>query len=247
LGQLLAGRSTEEYRFTSVEIKELARRIDGVFIPERDDSDGWIYFAEIQFQSDDRLYERLMTETFLYLGQYRPAHLWCCVAIWARASLDGGVPLYYRRLQEIGLLQVVYLDDLPEGESLGVSLLRLVSIEERRVDEVLTVLKGQLVAIADTSFQREIVELIEKVLVYKFPRLTPEELAAMFGQQELEQTRFYQELVGRGLERGLVRGRLEGKLEAIPNMVALGLTAEQIAGALGLELAVVQTAIAGMD
>jgi predicted transposase YdaD len=248
LGELLGEGSTDGYRFTSVEIKELARRIDGVFIPQRDDFERWIYFAEIQFQPDDRLYERLMTEAFLYLGQYRPAHLWCCVAIWARASLDGGVPLYYRRLQEIGLLQVVYPNNLPEEESLGVSLLRLVSIEERRVEEVLTVLKGQLVAIADASLKREIVELIEKVLVYKFPRLTPEELAAMFSQQELEQTRFYQELVRRGLEQGLEqgleRGRLEGKLEAIPNMVALGLTAEQIAGALGLELAVVQDAIA---
>ena len=69
----------------------------------------------------------------------------------------------------------------------------------------------------------------------------------MFGQQELEQTRFYQELVRRGLEQGLEQGRLQGKLEAIPKMAALGLTVEQIAGALELDLAAVQEEVAKLD
>jgi len=34
LGELLKESSTANYRFTSVEIKELSRRIDGVFVPQ---------------------------------------------------------------------------------------------------------------------------------------------------------------------------------------------------------------------
>ena len=247
LGELLGDSSTAGYGFTSVEIKALARRIDGVFVPQGDNPQGRIYFAEVQFQRDERFYERLITETFLYLGQYRPERAWCCVAIWARSRLDGGIPVHYRSLQESGLLRVVYLDALVAKRSLGFSLLRLISVKETQVGAVLREVEEELSGIGDASLERELIELIEQMLVYKFPRLTPEEIAAMFGQQELEQTRFYQELVRRGLEQGLERGRREGKLEAIPRMAALGLTVEQIAGALELDLAVVQEEVAKLD
>jgi len=69
--------------------------------------------------------------------------------------------------------------------------------------------------------------------------MTSEEIAAMFGQQELEQTRFYQDVLN--------RGQLKAKREVIPNLLALGLTVEQIAGALELDLAVVQEEVAKLD
>ena len=162
LGELLEDISTANYLFTSVEIKELARRIDGVFIPQAENTQQRLYFVEVQFQPDDRLYERLVTEAFLYLGQYRPSYLWRCVAIWAKSNLDGGVPLYYQELQAIGLLQIVYLDQLPEGQSLGLSLLRLVLVEEERVAAELSKLEEQLDAIRNAGLEREIVELIRE-------------------------------------------------------------------------------------
>ena len=256
LGELLKESSTANYRFTSIEIKELSRRIDGVFVPQSDDVEQRLYFVEVQFQPDDRIYERLITEAYLYLGQYRPDYRWRCVAIWAKSSLDGGIPLYYQEMVEIGLLKVVYLDQLPEGESLGLSLLRLVLIEEEQISVELSLLERQLDAISNASLEREIVELIEKVLIYKFPRLSSEELAAMFGQQELEQTRFYQDVLQRGRKEGRVEGReeglvegreegfIEGKLDAIPNLLSLNLTAERIAEILQLDLARVQNEIA---
>jgi predicted transposase/invertase (TIGR01784 family) len=60
------------YNFSSVEIKELARRIDGLFLPKPEYTEDPIYFVEVQFQPDDDLYWRLITEAFLYLNQYRP-------------------------------------------------------------------------------------------------------------------------------------------------------------------------------
>ncbi|WNF15225.1 flagellar assembly protein H [Microcystis aeruginosa] len=46
-----------------------------------------------------------------------------------------------------------------------------------------------------------------------------------------------------GLERGLERGKLEAKLESIPRLLALGLSVEQIAQALDLDLEQVRQAI----
>jgi predicted transposase/invertase (TIGR01784 family) len=46
-----------------------------------------------------------------------------------------------------------------------------------------------------------------------------------------------------GLEQGLERGKLEGKLESIPRLLALGLSVEQIAQALDLDLEQVRQAI----
>lgn len=50
---------------------------------------------------------------------------------------------------------------------------------------------------------------------------------------DLKQTRVYQE----GLEDGKREGRVEGKLEAVPRLLKLGLTLEQVAEALELEIA----------
>lgn len=50
------------YQFTSVEIKELARRIDGLFLPKPEFTEDTIYFVEVQFQRDDDIYWRIITK-----------------------------------------------------------------------------------------------------------------------------------------------------------------------------------------
>lgn len=54
----------------------------------------------------------------------------------------------------------------------------------------------------------------------------------MFGFSELKQTKIYQE--------AKQEGKTEGKLEAIPLMLNLGATVEQIAEALGLDIELVR-------
>jgi len=73
-------------------------------------------------------------------------------------------------------------------------------------------------------------------LVYKFPTMDRQEIEAMFGISELKQTRVYQE----AKEEGKEEGKIEGKLESVPRLLALGLTVEQIAQALDLEIGQVQ-------
>lgn len=89
--------------------------------------------------------------------------------------------------------------------------------------------------IAD-EVQQELVQLIETIIVYKFPHLSREEIEQMLGVSELKQTRVYQE--------AKLEGKLEGKLEAVPYMLTLGATVEQIAEALNLDVEQVRQAAA---
>lgn len=95
--------------------------------------------------------------------------------------------------------------------------------------------------------QKQLLELIETILVYKLPNISREEIEAMFGLSELKQTRVYQEAKQEGKEEGKEEGKQEGrfeaKLEAVPKLLALGLSVEQISQALDLDVAQVQQAL----
>jgi predicted transposase YdaD len=58
----------------------------------------------------------------------------------------------------------------------------------------------------NTEIQEQVLELIETVLVYKFPKLSRQEIEAMFTYSDLKQTRVYQEAREEGEQRGEQRG-----------------------------------------
>jgi len=62
----------DDYEFTSREVKQLAFRMDGLFLPKTSAGNKPFYLVEVQFQPDDDLYHRIFSELFLYLRQYQP-------------------------------------------------------------------------------------------------------------------------------------------------------------------------------
>ena len=52
----------DNYTFASVEVKQTAFRIDGVFTPKPGVAEQTVIFTEFQFQKDEVLYERLFSE-----------------------------------------------------------------------------------------------------------------------------------------------------------------------------------------
>ena len=70
----------EQYTFGSVEVKQSAFRIDGVFIPKPDATDQAIIFVEVQFQKDPGLYDRLFSEILMYLAQKPDVADWRAMA-----------------------------------------------------------------------------------------------------------------------------------------------------------------------
>lgn len=239
------------YKFSSVEIKALSFRIDGIFLPQKRDRACPIYFTEVQFQPDPQIYWRFVTESFLYLGQSKPKRHWQAVLIFARKSLDPGVPPEYQFLVDTQQLQVFYLKELAldEPPELGIEMLKLILEPQKtavvRARRLVTQAEDQ---VSDASLKRDVIGLIQDVMVYKFPKRPRQEIEAMFGLEDLRKTRYYQDVAAEEREAGRVEGRTEGrtegKLEAVTDLVALGLTPKQIAKALKLDLKLVKQALA---
>ncbi len=64
-----ASAQENNYKFSSIEVKQLSFRLDGLFLPTEENSDRPLYLVEVQFQPDENLYYRLFSEFFLFLRQ----------------------------------------------------------------------------------------------------------------------------------------------------------------------------------
>ena len=82
--------NAERYVFEAVEVKETSFRLDGVFMPP--DRAGVVYFAEVQFQPDELLYERMDAEIgiFVYRNRAQLAD-WAAVVIYPTLK-SGTIP-----------------------------------------------------------------------------------------------------------------------------------------------------------
>ncbi|MEG4117137.1 Rpn family recombination-promoting nuclease/putative transposase [Microcoleus sp. N9_B4] len=249
----LIDRSPDEataYEFTSREIKQLAFRIDGLFLPKTEEPEKPFYLAEVQFQPDADLYYRIFGELFLYLRQYKPLNPWRVVVIYPNRRIEHEQMLQFQELLTSQRVQRIYLDELPEAadRSLGVKVVKLViepaetAAEQAR--QSIAMARQQL---SDPTVLRDLINLIETIIVYKLPQKSREEIAAMLNLSELRQTRFYQEVKQEGLEEGLEQGKQEGerqaKLEAIRRTIGLGINLETIAQLLDLSLEFVRQTI----
>ncbi|MBD2570894.1 Rpn family recombination-promoting nuclease/putative transposase [Anabaena lutea] len=229
------------YSFTSVEVKETSFRMDGILIPPIYATDLPIVFVEVQGYRDTKkvLYSSFISEIFLYLYDYQPVNDWEGVLIFTKRSLDPGLPRNYRVFGSSEQFHRIYLDELNENTdiSLGLSLLQLVGLREElattRGRELITRTRQE---VTDAKTQSKFIELIETVFVYKFPDSMREEIEAMLGLNELKQTRVYREALEEGLEQGLE----QGKLKAVPLLLKAGITVEEIAKQLGVDLAAVR-------
>lgn len=246
----LINRSPEEaatYEFTSREVKQLAFRLDGVFLPTTKSPEKPFYLVEVQFQPDEELYYRLFGELFLYLRQYQPPHPWQVVVIYPTRSIEREQTLQFGELLTLNRVRRIYLDELGEvaEQSLGVRVVKLVIEPEETAGALAKHLIEQArQQLTDEAVKRELIDLIETIIVYKLPQKSREEIEAMLGLSELKQTKVYQEAKQEGLEegerRGEQKGELKAKLETLPELLQLGLSLEQISGVLKLPAEVVQ-------
>ncbi|BAY80943.1 hypothetical protein NIES267_04080 [Calothrix parasitica NIES-267] len=235
----------DDYEFSSVEIKQTAFRIDGVFLPNQGEENP-IYFVEVQFQTDEEIYLRLFSEVSLYLRQNKPKNPWRAIVIYPSRSIDTANINHYSEFFASGRVNRIYLDELGETTSLpvGIATIKLIIEDENTA----IVAAKDLIARTQQQInieqqQRQLLELIETILVYKFPRMNRKEIEAMFGLSDLKQTRVYQE----GVEEGKEEGIQQGRIESIPRLLKLGLSIEQIAQGLDLDLEQVRKQVENQD
>jgi predicted transposase YdaD len=86
--------------------------------------------------------------------------------------------------------------------------------------------------IADLTAQRNFIELVETVFVYKFPELNFQEIGQMLGLGDLKQTRAYQE--------ARQEERLEMLQMTVPLLLEKGMTVEEIAQHYRLSIDLIQ-------
>lgn len=221
----------EVYEFRSVEIKQTAFRIDGVFIPSPKAKTEPIVFVEVQFQKDSSFYYRFFSEIMLYLRQYEPVNNWQAVVIYPSRKIESPEMPAYKDFLALPKVKRIYLNELEvtAERSLGLRMLKLVVESNRKTPKQARNLIAQVQQeVGDFLVRREIMELIETIVVYKFPQKSRQELEQMLGLGDLKETKFYQE--------AKQEGQQETKLEAVPRLLKMGLTFEQIAQ--GLDLSV---------
>ncbi|MFQ3612816.1 MAG: Rpn family recombination-promoting nuclease/putative transposase [Cyanobacteriota bacterium] len=197
---VLPREMADHYQFSSVELKQLAFRIDGLFLPTRVGDP--TFFVEVQFQRDVKFYARLFGEIFLYLSRHQVEGDWQAVVIFPSAWVDVCQNTHYRELLSSGRVQRIYLDQL-SGESFGVRVLKfMVSPSDVAVRQVGLLLDQSEQQFQDAGLRQQMVSFLETLVVYKFPHMSREEIGKMFSTQDLRKTRFYQEVVQEGIQQG---------------------------------------------
>jgi predicted transposase/invertase (TIGR01784 family) len=163
--------------------------------------------VEVQFQPDDTLYYRLFAELFLFLKQYQPPHPWQIVVIYPHRGVEREQSLHFGEILNLASVRRIYLDELPQNPSLGIGVIKLVvESETEAVRTAQTLIERTREEITDQSSQRQLINLIESIIIYKLPQKSREEIEAMFELSDLKQTRVYQEALAEGEERGLEQG-----------------------------------------
>jgi predicted transposase/invertase (TIGR01784 family) len=103
--------NASDYRFDSVAVKEPKFEIDGVFLPPESDPPGTVYFAEVQMQKDERLYERMFGESLLYFYRNRDRFSdWEAVVIYPSRSTEQSNSHPYRALIHSDQVHRIYLN-----------------------------------------------------------------------------------------------------------------------------------------
>ena len=177
----------------------------------------------------------MFAEIFLYLRQNKPTEDWRAVVLYPTQEIDTGDIKHYRELFASQRVRRIYLDELGStpGQSISIAILKLVIEPEEtagiKARELIAQVRRET---TDEATQEEFLQLIETIIVYKFTQKSREEIAQMLGLSDFRQTRVYQETAQ------------EVKLESVPRFLALGLSLEQIAEGLGLDVELVrQTAV----
>jgi predicted transposase/invertase (TIGR01784 family) len=121
----------------------------------------------------------------------------------------------YQELLHSGRVRRIYLNEypMPADPPLGMGILQLVSAPVSQAKELVARLFRKAEnEIADIEMGAKVVELVEELLMRRFPKLNRGEIRAMFQLEDLRKTRVWQEALEEGLEQGLEQG-LERGLE----------------------------------
>jgi len=200
-----------EFDYSAPVVKETELRLDGVLTPISDDLSLPLVFLEAQMQSDTDFYDRFFAGIFLYIRQYKINRPWRGLLILRRRSHELGNRLPYQVLLD-SWVHRLYLEDLIALTDLSpnLSLLRLLVVSDQEVPDLAQAILRK--SNTPSEFRLRL-DLVEAILINKFPQLSIEEVRQMLNLKEADitQTRFYQEVFQIGQQDGQQIGQLVGR------------------------------------
>jgi len=214
----------QDYGFESIEVKETAFRMDGVFTPPDHATAKIVFFAEVQFQTDEDLYYRFNSELWLFLRHHiHDYDDWFGVIIFPSRKLEPSKLAIHRSMLNGGQIQRVYLDELGDlrEQPLGIGLMLLTMKEDSEAVES----AQYLIEKATEQAESRIIDLVTTIIVYKFENLSQEEIQAMLGlgtqePRAIREAEAKGEAKGREEEaRSLVLRLLNRRLRKIPKQL----------------------------
>ena len=136
----------DNYEFTSVEVKQTAFRIDGVFLPKSDATENTVIFVEFQSQRDEAFYERFASEIFLYLKLNRNFDNWRAIAVYPRQNIEQSNYECHRFIVESKHFERLYLEDFlgQPSDVIGIQLMQLIVSPKKETPQYLKGLVSQL-------------------------------------------------------------------------------------------------------
>ncbi|MBF2056467.1 MAG: DUF2887 domain-containing protein [Cyanobacterium sp. T60_A2020_053] len=200
-----------QFDYNAPVVKEKEFRLDGLLTPLVDDDNFPLVFLEAQMQNDAEFYGRYFGGIFVYLHQYKITKDWRGLLILHNRKQNLGNEKPYQDLLD-KRVQRIFLSDLLTQDNLSpnVALLKLIIIPKKEaVEEANKILAS---ARNEQEFKVKL-DLVEAILVNKFPKLSIEEIQKMMNLREADitQTKFYQQV----WEIGHSEGRTEGLTEGI--------------------------------
>ena len=215
--------NASEYKFDSVAVKEPRFEIDGVFLPPENESPGVVYFAEVQFQKDERLFERVDAETSLYFYRKRNRFSdWQVVIIYPSRNTQQSDIYPHRSFLNGGQVHRIYLDELGDIRQLPLELavMLLTTVSEQQAPEEARYLLQRNQQETPQPSNQAIIELVTTIITYKFEQLTIQEVEEMLGIT-LKETRVYQEIKQEAeqRERSLILRLLTRRVGELPQEV----------------------------
>jgi len=213
-----------KYSFYSTTLKETEFRIDGVFLPPDNATPKIAYFAEFQFQKDERLNFRFFTELMMFMDKNNksdnPYDDWRGILIYGSRSLEPSNCTIHHALLNSKQTHRIYLNELGNlrEQPLGLALMMLTIVRKRDAVESAKFLIEKAKTESKSKLSEEaIIDLVATIIIYKFSTLKRKEVETMLGIT-LEESRFYQDAKVEGAV-SLVTSLLNYKLGKLPDAV----------------------------
>lgn len=201
---------SDSYLFSEKQLGPGSYHLTGIFIPVLHQSDQPLVFVDVQYQADDFFYHRLISEIALYLRIGMFERTWLALAVYADRGAEHPPGAAFAPFADLAQLRRIYLEDFREraDDTLGGALLRLIASDREQAAGL-----ARALARRRREFEADVVDLLQIVLVYKWPELSRKEIQTMLGLKavELKRTCFYREIAEEERLKGWNDGHEKGR------------------------------------